>query len=92
MNRLAHSNRILAQAAVILFIFWVVALILLTRPLLNQQQASDAGDDILQRLSRAVAELESLKEKNKYILYKGYLILNSMKLIMSHYLANFIGF
>ena len=66
MQRLAHSNRILARAAVILFIFWVVALILLTRPLLNQQQTSDAGDEILsQRLSRAVAELEGLKEKNK---------------------------
>lgn len=61
---LRSSNRILVQAAIILFFFWVVALILLTRPLLNSPQ-SDVSDDVLQRLSRAVSELESLKVRNQ---------------------------
>ncbi|XP_057372772.1 alpha-(1,6)-fucosyltransferase-like [Daphnia carinata] len=61
---LRSSNKILVQAAIILFFFWVVALILLTRPLLNSPQ-SDLSDDVLQRLSRAVNELESLKVRNQ---------------------------
>lgn len=59
-----NSNKILAQAAIILFFFWVIALILLTRPLLNGPQ-SDVGSDVLQRLSRAMSELESLKVRNQ---------------------------
>nr|CAG4650847.1 EOG090X03KK [Simocephalus serrulatus]SVE94145.1 EOG090X03KK [Simocephalus serrulatus] len=61
---LRSSNKILAQAAIILFFFWVVALILLTRPLLNSPQ-SDISSDVLQRLSKAVSELESLKVRNQ---------------------------
>nr|SVE84164.1 EOG090X03KK [Daphnia pulex] len=61
---LRSSNKILAQAAIILFFFWVVALILLTRPLLNSPQ-SDVSSDVLQRLSKAVSELESLKVRNQ---------------------------
>lgn len=61
---LRSSNRILVQAAIVLFFFWVVALILLTRPLLNSTP-SDISDDILQRLSKAVTELESLKVRNQ---------------------------
>lgn len=61
---LRSSNKILAQAAIILFFFWVIALILLTRPLLNNQQ-SEVSNDVLQRLSKAVSELESLKVRNQ---------------------------
>lgn len=61
---LRSSNKILVQAAIILFFFWVVALILLTRPLLNSPQ-SDISSDVLQRLSNAVNELESLKVRNQ---------------------------
>jgi hypothetical protein len=61
---LRSSNKILAQAAIILFFFWVVALILLTRPLLNSPQ-SEVSSDVLQRLSKAVSELESLKVRNQ---------------------------
>lgn len=52
------------QAAIILFFFWVVALILLTRPLISSPQ-SDVGTDVLQRLSKAMSELDSLKERNQ---------------------------
>nr|CAG4646137.1 EOG090X03KK [Macrothrix elegans] len=61
---LRSSNKILAQAAIVLFIFWIVALILITRPLSNTTQ-SDINSDVLQRLSKAVAELETLKVKNR---------------------------
>jgi len=64
---LRSSNRVLAQAAVVLLIFWIVALILLTRPLPGGTlpQSDIVGEDVLQRLSRAVAELENLKERNQ---------------------------
>lgn len=64
---LRTSNRILVQAAVILIFFWVIALILLTRPLpgSSSQQGEAVSEDVLQRLSRAVAELEALKERNQ---------------------------
>nr|CAG4650039.1 EOG090X03KK [Sida crystallina] len=64
MLNVRNSNRILAQAAIILFVFWVIALILLTRPLINTQSSEISGD-VTQRLSRAVSELESLKERNR---------------------------
>nr|CAG4641568.1 EOG090X03KK [Eurycercus lamellatus] len=63
---LRSSNRILVQAAIVLLFFWVVALILLTRPL-PSTPTSDISEDVLQRLSRAVAELESLKERNQQL-------------------------
>lgn len=63
---LRSSNKILVQAAVVLLFFWVIALILLTRPLPNTPALQgDGGEDVLQRLSKAVAELESLKERNQ---------------------------
>ena len=63
-----NSNRVLAQAAIILFVFWVVALILLTRPLLNQPHGGEdswAARETAQRLSRAIQELDGLKERNR---------------------------
>nr|CAG4648559.1 EOG090X03KK [Polyphemus pediculus] len=59
------SNRILAQAAIVLLLFWVIALILLTRPLLNTPISTDVNNDVLQRLTQAVSELNVLKEKNQ---------------------------
>lgn len=62
-NNIRSSNKILMQAAIILFFFWVVALVLLTRPLGNGM-AGELSSDTLQRLSKAVSELESLKQRN----------------------------
>lgn len=53
----------MAKAAVILFFFWVVAIVLLARPLVNSTPG-DVSSDVLQRLSKAVGELESLKQRN----------------------------
>ena len=64
MLNVRNSNKILAQAAIILFIFWVIALILLTRPLINTS-SNEISNDVIQRLSRAVTELESLKQRNR---------------------------
>nr|CAG4638342.1 EOG090X03KK [Cyclestheria hislopi] len=61
---LRNSNANLVRAAILLFFFWVIALILLTRPLQNTT-SSDINNDVLQRLARAVTELESLKEQNR---------------------------
>lgn len=58
------SNKILVQAAIVLFLFWVIALILLTRPLLNSP-LPEVNTDVLQKLSQALAELNVLKEKNQ---------------------------
>lgn len=54
----------MAKAAIILFFFWVIALILLAKPLLSNQP-SEVSNDVLQRLSKAVSELESLKVRNQ---------------------------
>nr|CAG4644667.1 EOG090X03KK [Leptodora kindtii] len=64
MMSVRSSNKILAKAAVVLVVFWIIALILLTRPLLNATQV-EMGGDMAQRLARAVTELETLKEKNR---------------------------
>ena len=66
MMTLRASNKILVQAAVVLFFFWVIALILLTRPLPSTPTLqADGSEDVLQRLSKAISELESLKERNQ---------------------------
>jgi len=61
---LRSSNRILVQAAIVLSFFWIVALILLTRPLQNST-SGDQNSDVLQRLSQAASELTKLKERNQ---------------------------
>lgn len=63
MNSLRSSNKVLAQAAIVLSFFWVVALVLLTRPLGNST-SGEISSDTLQRLSKAVSELEILKQRN----------------------------
>jgi len=58
------SNKIMAKAAVVLFLFWIIALILLTRPLSNTTP-SDSSNDLHSRLSQAISELTVLKDKNQ---------------------------
>ena len=74
MMNTRSSNKILVKAAIVLFFFWIIALILLTRPLSNATP-SDSNSDMLQRLSQAMSELKTLKEKNEELQW----ILNSIQ-------------